>query len=467
MAFGETHELLKPVDFSGRPFHFIGIGGIGMSGIAHILAKKGLTVTGSDIAPNRITRQLEQLGVRIFQGHELQNINVAAQPQVVCSSAIHPHNVELQTALTHNLPVLHRSDVLAALMAQSHSIAVAGTHGKTTTSSLIGFLLLQAGLDPTIVVGGEVDTWEGNARLGQSQYLVAEADESDGSLVRFAPQIGVVTNIELDHPDHYSSLEQVIATFQHFGRQCETLVACVDCHNVRAHLPATITYGLEQAADYTARQIHYRAEGTLAEVWERGQPQGIIQLRILGKHNLLNTLAAIAVARHLGVSWQVITAALPLFAGAKRRFEWKGSYNGITFIDDYAHHPSEIRATLTSAKLHRQHQIVAIFQPHRYSRTQALLQEFAQAFADADRVVITDIYGAGESNTFNISGADVAAAVAKMHPCVSYQPRLSDVQAFLLKCLSPGDLALFLGAGNLNQIITPTLEAMARAGARV
>ncbi len=459
--------MLKPVDFSGKPFHFIGIGGIGMSGIAHILAKKGLQVTGSDIASNPISRRLEALGVKVFLGHQSSNINPADQPQIVCSSAINPQNVELQLALTHGLPVLHRSDVLAALMAEFDSIAVAGTHGKTTTSSLIGFLLLQAGLDPTIVVGGEVSTWEGNARLGQSSYLVAEADESDGSLVKFVPKIGVVTNIELDHPDYYRSLAQVIETFQTFGRQCEILVACIDCENVLTQLKPTITYGLDREADYSARDIQYSSRGTSAVVWERGEPVATIELPILGKHNLLNTLAAIGVVRHLGVSWQSITEALPLFSGARRRFEWRGSQNGVLFVDDYAHHPSEIRATLASAKLHRQHQIVAIFQPHRYSRTRALLAEFAQAFQDADRVIITDIYGAGETNTFNISGAEVAAAVAAIHPCVSYQPCLSNVQAFLLECLCPGDLAIFLGAGNLNQIIAPTIEAMALQGVGV
>lgn len=459
--------MLKPVDFSGKPFHFIGIGGIGMSGIAHILAKRGLPVTGSDLATNSITDRLTALGVRIFQGHESSNISPLLQPQVVCSSAIHPQNVELEMALSHNLPILHRSDVLAALIAEFESIAVAGTHGKTTTSSLIGFLLLEAGLDPTIVVGGEVSTWEGNARLGQSSYLVAEADESDGSLVKFAPKIGVVTNIELDHPDHYTSLEQVIETFQVFGSQCQVLCACVDCANVRTHLQPTISYGLEQEADYTAKDIRYTSEGTFATVWERGEQAVAIKLPILGKHNLLNTLAAIAVVRYLGVSWEAITQALPLFSGARRRFEWKGVQNGVLFLDDYAHHPSEIRATLASAKLHHQHQIVAIFQPHRYSRTQALLEEFAHAFSDADRVIITDIYSAGEVNTFNISGAEVAAAVARVHPHVHYQPCLSAVQAFLLECLSPGDLAVFLGAGNLNQIILPTIEAMATQGVKV
>jgi len=459
--------MRKPVDFSGKPFHFIGIGGIGMSGIAHILAKKGLPVTGSDIASSSITHRLESLGVGVFVGHESSNINLPAQPQIVCSSAIHPQNVELQVALKHGLPILHRSDVLGALMAEFDSIAVAGTHGKTTTTSLIGFLLLQAGLDPTIVVGGEVNTWEGNARLGQSTYLVAEADESDGSLVRFAPQIGVVTNIELDHPDHYRSLGQVIETFQTFGQQCGTLVGCIDCDNVRAHLQPTITYALDREADYTARDIHYSARGTSATVWERGQARAVIQLPILGKHNLLNTLAAIGVVRHLGVSWEAITQSLPLFCGARRRFEWRGTQNGMMFVDDYAHHPSEIRATLASAKLHRHHQIVAIFQPHRYSRTQALLGEFAQAFQDADRVIITDIYGAGEVNTYNITGAAVAEAVAAFHPSVSYQPSLEQVQAFLLECLCPGDLAIFLGAGNLNQIIAPTIEAMALLGAGV
>jgi UDP-N-acetylmuramate--alanine ligase len=459
--------MLNPVDFSGRPFHFIGIGGIGMSAIAHILVKLGFSVSGSDLNTNRVTTQLQALGVNIFQGHHAENIDDVNPPQVVCSTAIGQQNPEFKAAMSLGLPILHRSDLLAALIYRYKSIAVAGTHGKTTTSSLVSYLFLKANLDPTIVVGGEVAAWQGNARLGQGAYLVAEADESDGSLVKFAPHLGVITNIELDHPDHYANLEQVIAIFQEFAQRCEVVVGCIDCPNVRSHISVDISYSLsDRSADYAAADVEYLDGNTKAVVLEKGQPLGQISLQILGQHNLSNALAAIAVARHVGIEWQDIAAALPEFIGANRRFEIKGKQDGITFVDDYAHHPSEILATLASAKLQSESNVVAIFQPHRFTRTTRFLKEFSQSFKDADRVIVTDIYAAGEPNETNITGREVADAIAAFHPDVHYQGSLSDVQSFLVKNLKSGDLAIFLGAGNLNQIITPTIEAMAAVPAK-
>ena len=454
--------MLNLVNFSGKPFHFIGIGGIGMSALAHILARQGYQVSGSDLNENRITEQLRKLGVKVYKGHSADNIDVVSHPQVVCSTAINPQNPEYQAAKSMDLPILHRSDVLAALISQFKSIAVSGTHGKTTTSSLISFLLLRAGLDPTIVIGGEVKAWEGNARLGEGEYLVAEADESDGSLVKFSPHLGVITNIELDHPDHYHSLEQVISTFQAFAKRCEVVVVCTDCLNTKQHIQPHITYSLtDTSADYSATQVEYDSDLTRATILEKGKPLGVIELSLLGQHNLANALAAIAVCRYAGVDWQAIQTALPDFSGASRRFEFKGEQDGITFVDDYAHHPSEIRATLASARQQGHKQIVAIFQPHRYSRTVKFLPEFSRAFDDADTVIVTDIYAAGEPNQDGITGAQVAEAIAFNHPNVHYQPSLNSVQSFLIKQLKSGDLALFLGAGNLNQIIAPTIAVMA------
>ncbi len=456
--------MLNPIDFSGRPFHFIGVGGIGMSAIAHILVRQGYCVTGSDLAKNRLTTQLESFGAKIYQGHCADNIDLTKPPQIVCSTAINPENPEFQVAIAHCLPILHRSDVLAALISQFQSIAVAGTHGKTTTSSLISHLFLEAGLDPTIVIGGEVIAWKGNARLGQGKYLIAEADESDGSLVKFAPQVGIITNIELDHPDHYENLEQVITTFQTFAKRCHLVVASIDCENLINCIKPDITYSLwNPDADYTAIDVSYGGYGTKATIVERGQALGQLELGILGQHNLSNALGAIAVARWAGIDWEHIQAAMPDFVGASRRFELKGIQNGVVFIDDYAHHPSEIRATLASAKLQKQNQVVAIFQPHRYSRTTRLITDFSQAFGDADVVVVTDIYAAGEINEENITGQQVAEAIAMRHPQVYYQPSLKSVQAFLIETLQTGDLAIFLGAGNLNQIIAPTIQAMSTA----
>lgn len=510
--------MLNSVDFSGRPFHFIGIGGIGMSALAYILAKRKFPVSGSDLRPCRMTQQLQKLGVHIFWQQEAANLVVfqasegsngklpasrfnatevgsaatngfAASlpnktlPQVICSTAINPDNSEYQAALALGCPIFHRSDLLAALMQDYRSIAVAGTHGKTTTSSLIGYMLLQAGLDPTIVVGGEVHAWEGNARLGHGPYLVAEADESDGSFVKFSPQIGVITNIELDHPDHYKTLDQVVDTFKTFAKQCQILVSCLDSAAVREHISGSqtsqhqrlVSYSLYAEADYTVNEVTYGPNGTTAQVWEQGQILGWLNLKLLGRHNLSNALAAVAVGRALGLDFSTIAQAIATFDGACRRFEHRGEHNGILFIDDYAHHPSEICETLTAGRLqvessetNRYHRkrLVAVFQPHRYSRTLAFLTEFSQAFTAADMVVSTDIYSAGEPDPGQISGQQLADLIAEHHPNVQYQPSLQSVTNFLQQSLKPGDLVIFLGAGNLNQIIPQVMAFHQNTAAR-
>lgn len=497
--------MLNSVDFSGRPFHFIGVGGIGMSALAYVLTKRKLPVFGSDVCLNHITQRLQENGVHIFWSQDAANLDAfrngsqsidsvstvetatkainseathlleqpqpenaavassdlpLALPQVICSTAINTANAEYRAAIEMGCPIFHRSDVLAALIRESHGIAVAGTHGKTTTSSMIGYLLLQAGLDPTIVVGGEVNAWEGNARVGQSPYLVAEADESDGSLVKFAPAIGVITNIELDHPDHYATLDDVIQIFKTFANQCKTLIGCIDNAEVQSLKP-TISYSLqpELQADYTVDQVNYHGEGTTAQVWERGALLGTLNLKLLGRHNLSNALAAVAVGRLLNLEFSQIAEILATFEGARRRFEHRGEANQILFIDDYAHHPSEIAATLAAARLRVQdastpyQRVVAVFQPHRYSRTITFLNEFAQSFGDADLVITTDIYSAGEPNLRQVTGQQLADTIAKHHSQVAYQPTLQTVTAYLMETLIPGDLVLFLGAGNLNRVI--------------
>jgi UDP-N-acetylmuramate--alanine ligase len=480
------------VDFNGRPFHFIGIGGIGMSALAYVIAKRQLPVSGSDLRPNHMTHKLESIGAHIFSKQEASNLEffrpevakkglsntqttlssaqLAKLPQVVCSTAINTNNLEYKAAIELGCPIFHRSDILAALIAEYYSIAVAGTHGKTTTSSMIGYMLLQAGIDPTILVGGEVKAWEGNARLGESKYLVAEADESDGSLVKHAPEIGIITNIELDHPDHYETLEQVIDTFRTFAQSCKIVVGCIDCETVRSSIKPTISYSLypDTNADYYVTDVDYRPDGSRALVWEKGKALGVLNLKLLGRHNLSNSLAAVAIGRALGLEFGEIALGLATFEGARRRFEFRGEVDGVTFIDDYAHHPSEIRATLAAARLQARpgQRVVAIFQPHRYSRTLTFLDEFAQSFAHADLVVLTDIYSAGEANLGQISGEQLAAEVAKHHSHVKYQPTLDSVYEFLLETLRPGDLALFLGAGNLNQIIPDMIATMCQPAAQ-
>ncbi|WP_416378797.1 UDP-N-acetylmuramate--L-alanine ligase [Cyanobacterium sp. uoEpiScrs1] len=474
-----------------------------MSALAYVLAKRQIPVSGSDLRSSHITKKLQEVGTHIFSCQEATNLEffhsgneqvtelvppsvnnstiplinqnehdrelrtkrtlTKQLPQVIFSTAIAKDNSEYQAAQKKGCPIFHRSDVLAALIKDYKSIAVAGTHGKTTTSSLLGYVLLKAGLDPTIIIGGEVDAWNGNAHFGYGEYLVAEADESDGSLVKHFPSIGIVTNIELDHPDHYKSLEDVIKTFQTFEIQCETLIGCIDCETVRTQLNPTITYSLDphQKADYIVKEITYSVKNTTFEVWERGQFLGQVCLSIPGKHNVSNALAALAVGRKLGLEFERIAEALATFSGTKRRFEYRGQTHGITFIDDYAHHPSEIRATLSAArsKVEQNSRLVAIFQPHRYSRTATFLEEFTTAFQDADFIVLTDIYSAGEANIANITGQDLANEVKRHHSEVIYQPSLEALIESLPKLLRTGDLVLFLGAGNLNQIIPRVIAA--------
>ena len=338
---------MKTVDLTGKPFHFIGIGGIGMSALAYVLAQRKLPVSGSDRRSSHITERLVGVGAHIFKGQTKDNIDSLAPrqaaaenlPQVICSTAIATDNPEFQAAQGLGCDIFHRSDVLSALVDEYDSIAVGGTHGKTTTSSLIGYVLLKAGLDPTIIVGGEVDAWDGNARIGEGRYLVAEADESDGTLVKLNPKIGVITNIELDHPDQYQSIDEVVDTFQTFKERCQLVVGCLDCPTIASGaLSCDISYAIDNQAnvDYWAMDIEYGANATKATIWERGNRLGEIDLSLLGKHNLSNALAAIAVARYFEVPFTPIAEALATFGGAKRRFEVKGKRQGITFIDDYA-----------------------------------------------------------------------------------------------------------------------------------
>jgi UDP-N-acetylmuramate--alanine ligase len=456
------------IDFGGRPVHFIGIGGIGMSGLAYVLARRGLPISGSDLRSTNITAKLAAEGAHIFLTQDASNLASFADrgagqtPQIVCSTAIGKTNSELTAALELGCPIFHRSDVLAAMIGEYASIGVAGTHGKTTTSSAIGHMLVAAGVDPTIVVGGEVAAWDGNARVGNSEYFVAEVDESDGSLVKHSPKIGVITNIELDHTDHYQSLEQVVETFTTFSQHCEVTIGSVDCEIVRERIAPTISYSIEpnRAADYTVDRVNYHSTGTSAQVYEYGKLLGTLELGILGTHNLSNALAAIAVGRKIGLDFPAIASGLATFDGAKRRFELRGYQNSITFIDDYAHHPSEILVTLSAARLRvgADRRVVAIFQPHRYSRTLEFLTEFARSFKDADLVIVTDIYSAGEADPGVINGDRVTAQIGLYHQHVCYQPTLTAVSQFLTQNLQQGDICLFLGAGNLNQIIPEIVD---------
>ncbi|MGY6529947.1 MAG: UDP-N-acetylmuramate--L-alanine ligase [Cyanobacterium sp.] len=459
---------MNTIDLNGKPFHFIGVGGIGMSALAHVLAKRGIPISGSDLKSTHITERLESMGAKIFFTQQESNLDQLYQInggkeqknlQVVCSTAIDEDNSEYRAVVERGYPIFHRSDLLSALIQDYQSIAVAGTHGKTTTSSMIGYMLLQCKLDPTVIVGGEVSAWGGNARLGDSDLLVAEADESDGSLVKHCPSMGIITNIELDHPDHYKDLGQLVDIFNQFSHQSDVTIACVDCPVVQENIKADITYSInpDSGADYIATNIVHSPTGSQAQVWENGVLLGHLSLLLSGNHNVSNALSAIAIGRKLGLNFATIASALATFDGAKRRFEYKGKFQGATLIDDYAHHPSEIRCTLEAARTrlpqYNANRVVAIFQPHRYSRTETFLDEFAQCFKAADVVILTDIYSAGEKNETGITGKVLAQTMEKYHDKVLYHPELSSLKDFLTDFLQSKDLTLFLGAGNLNQVI--------------
>jgi UDP-N-acetylmuramate--alanine ligase len=443
--------------------HFIGIGGIGMSGLAYLLAKGGHRVSGSDIQPNAQTEKLSANGVSIHYGHRPELVERV--DQVVYSTAIADSDPELKRARALGIEVLHRSQVLAAIGMTKKLIGISGTHGKTTTTSMMGSLFCDADLDPMVVIGAHVDSLGGNAKPGGGAYLVAEVDESDRSLLHFHPEIAVVTNVEADHLDHYADIDDIVETFQQFIAQSKHWIACLDDVNIAERLLPTSSpvlwtgYSLDKhpLARYRADEIRYGAECTRARIWEGEEILGTLELEVLGRHNLSNALSVVAVARRLGLPFSIIAQSLKRFRGAQRRFQERGVRDGVVYIDDYAHHPSEILATLATAKLHPDRRVVAIFQPHRYTRTKALLPEFSTAFQDADVVVLTDIYSAGEAYS-GIDGSHVADAVRQHHPNVHYCPSLEEVSQWLQLHLRPNDMAIFLGAGNINRVITEILQ---------
>lgn len=433
-----------------------------MSGLAYLLAKGGHKVSGSDIQPNPQTEKLSKNGVSIHYGHRPDLVE--GVEQVVYSTAIADSDPELMRARELGIEVLHRSQVLAALSISKKLIGISGTHGKTTTTSMMGSLLCDADLDPMVIIGAQVDALGGNAKPGSGEYLVAEVDESDRSLLHFHPEIAVVTNVEADHLDHYAGIDDIVDTFHQFISQSKHWIACLDDSNITERLvpssPVPWTgYSLDNhpLAQYRADEVRYGADCTQARIWEGEKILGTLELGVLGRHNLSNALSAVAVARKLGLPFSIIAQSLKRFRGAQRRFQERGVRDGVIFIDDYAHHPSEILATLATAKLHPNRRVVAIFQPHRYTRTKALLTEFSTAFRDADVVVLTDIYSAGEAFS-GLDGSHVADAVRQHHPDVYYCPSLSDVSQWLQLHLCPGDMAVFLGAGNINKVITEILQ---------
>lgn len=448
---------------SYRNIHFVGIGGVGMSAIASVLLAKGFQVSGSDAVDGEVTRRLAAAGAKIFLGHRAENVQGA--DLVVTSTAIRRDNPERRSAEAEGKPIWRRAKVLAEIMRGGKGLAVSGTHGKTTTTSMMALALTEAGFDPTALIGGDIQPFGGNARTGKGDWVVAEADESDASMLEMDPDRVIVTNLEADHLDYYRDLDHVIETFDAFLRRLRPegkVVACTDCASVRRLLargdfPA-LTYSLrETKADIHAKDIRHLLHGGALRFTPvyKGAALGPVRLRIPGLHNVSNALAVILTGLDLGCAYDAIVRALALYTGAKRRFQVKGICSGVTVIDDYAHHPTEIRATLAAARasIRRQkhaHRIVGIFQPHRYSRTASLANEFGGAFGDADMLVVTDVYAAGEDPIEGVNGSSIFnRVVTNGHPDAYYIPRQVDIVDFLRPKLREGDMLFTLGAGDV------------------
>ena len=439
--------------------HFIGIGGSGMSGIAEVLINQDYEVSGSDPSSNRVTDHLKTLGADIRHNHSAEN--VSGKHVVVVSSAISDDNVEVQAAREHSIPVIPRAEMLAELMRMKYGIAIAGTHGKTTTTSLVATVLAAGSLDPTVVIGGRIKNMGGHAKLGQSQYLIAEADESDGSFLKLSPTLAVVTTLDEEHMDFYLTIENMKSTFLQFLNRIPfygAAILCMDDANLQSLLPRiekrTITYGLKSQADYTARNISVEGLKTYFTVYHHGKKLGKILSGALGRHNVCNTLAAVAVGMELNMDFPTIAESLKTFTGVQRRFEILKQSESLIIVDDYGHHPVEIQATLSTAKeVWPDRRLVIVFQPHRYSRTKHLMESFFSSFNDADQLLLLDIYSAGEEAEEGIHSQRIAEGVKEFgHKNVEYIGSTQSVIPHLQKILKPGDIVMTLGAGNIGEL---------------
>jgi len=440
-----------------RRIHFIGIGGSGMSGIAEVLLNMGYQVTGSDLKPSETTQRLIELGGRVYPGHAAANVENAQV--VVYSSAVRDDNPELVAARASGVPVIARADMLAELMRMKYGVAVGGSHGKTTTTSMVAAVMSRGGMDPTVVVGGRLSAIGSNARLGHGRFLVAEADESDGSFLRLAPAVTVVTNIDREHLDHYADLAEIRQAFVYFANRVPfygVSVLCADDENVRAILPQvtkrTLLYGTRDDAEVRALDVELLPHGSRFRVTAAGEPLGEVTLQVPGRHNVLNALAAVAVGLEFEVGFGHVGEALAEFRGVGRRFETRGEVAGVRVIDDYGHHPTEIAATLASAR-GLGGRVLVVFQPHRYSRTAALREEFGRCFGDADRVWILDVYAAGETPIAGISGHTLVEA-AQRHGAGHVVDAASGAEAAaaVAAAARPGDTILTLGAGDVSRL---------------
>ncbi len=447
--------------------HFVGIGGIGMSGIAEVLLNLGYKVSGSDLRQSDTTERLASLGGEIHIGHASENLkNVDV---VVTSTAVRPDNPEVVEALARMIPVIPRAEMLAELMRMKYGIAIAGTHGKTTTTSMVATILTHGGIDPTIVIGGKLNTLGTNAKLGQGKFLVAEADESDGSFLKLSPTIAVVTNIDADHLDFYSGIEEIKDIFVDFINKVPfygLAVLCLDDRNVAEVIPRIkkrfVTYGLSSQADIRATNVRLAGNSTSFLAHYKGYRMGEITFAMPGAHNVLNALACIAVAMELDVPFAQIQEGFARFGGVGRRFQVKGEVRDIMVVDDYGHHPAEIRATLSAAKTGwTERRLVVAFQPHRYTRTKELFDEFVTAFYDADLLVVTDIYAASEKPIEGVTAEALAEAIRRHgQKDVTFIADREAIPEYLAGIARSGDIILTLGAGNIWQAGEALLELL-------
>lgn len=476
---GRTHHV-----------HFVGIGGVGMSGIAELLANLGYTVTGSDEKRSVVTDRLAAMGIRVAVGHDARNIGTGEVPDVVVvSSAVRRGNAEVIEAARRRIPVIPRAEMLAELMRLRFAIGVAGAHGKTTTTSMIALVLERAGLDPTAVIGGRLSAFGSNARLGRGELMVAEADESDRSFLKLFPTIAVITNIDREHLENYGGFEDLTQAFVDFANKVPfygAVVACLDDPNLAAALPRmtrrVITYGLEAPnAEITATDVQLMPLSVTATVKRRerrrhdvpapaaGPPPlstlGQLVLNVPGRHNLQNALAAIAVGEELGLAFDRVAEGLRAFQGAERRFEVHGEPNGILLVDDYGHHPTEIAAVLAAARTLNRRRIVVAFQPHRFTRTAQLMEAFGPALAPADHVVLTEIYAAGEDPIPGITVSALADAIRRHRSSpIEVAPKLEDVVNAVARVARPGDVVITLGAGSIGTLAERLIEALQAPG---
>jgi len=453
--------------------HFVGIGGIGMSGIAEVLLNLGYAVSGSDLQESEATQRLRALGAQLFVGHQQENL--AANPSVVViSTAVKYSNPEVLEARRRQIPVIPRAEMLAELMRMKFGIAVAGSHGKTTTTSLVAAVLSAAGLDPTMVIGGRLHMLGSNAKMGQGEMLVAEADESDGSFLLLSPTIAVVTNIDREHMEFHQSMERLNESFLAFINKVPfygLAVLCLDDANVRGLLPKVkkrfTTYGLSAEADFSAQDLKLKAAGAEFNVLHGGKALGKLRLHLPGRHSATNALAAVAVAHELEIPFAHVAQALDGFTGIHRRFEIKGEPRGILVIDDYGHHPVEIRATIGAIRDGWKRPLTVIFQPHRYTRTRDLFDDFLTAFEGADRLVLTDIYAAGEDPIAGVSGEALYQAIKrKGHLEVEFIADKGQIVGQIAAKLAAGDIVLTLGAGDIYKIGDALAEALGSEAVR-